>query len=312
MTHWVLAFYKFTPIENPAQEVLKHKAFFEGRDIKSRIYISHEGINGQMSGLSKDAQSYIDWLHSDLRFADVDVKIHTYHEHVFPRVTVKVRPQLVAMDKKVDLSLTAEHVNAQRWSEMVQTRDENTLILDVRNDYEWELGHFEGAELPKLEQFREFPKYVEELKESRDVKKTKVMMYCTGGIRCELYSALLKQEGFEQVFQLDGGIIKYGLEKGTDQWKGKLFVFDDRLSVPITEKEEAVLITSCRDCGAPSDLYFNCANTDCNELFISCPECAEKMKGCCQVECQTSPRVRAFEKTDRPKPFRRLSSSKAE
>lgn len=308
MSYWVLAYYKFVPLENPAEEVLKHKAFFEGRDIRSRIYLSPEGINGQMSGATADAQAYIDWLRSDPRFQDIEFKIHTHHEQVFPRVTVKMRPQLVAIDAQVDLSLTGEHVNAERWSEMLEHRDENTLVLDVRNDYEWELGHFEGAELPQLEQFREFPRYAKELKESRDPKKTKVMMYCTGGIRCELYSALLKQEGFEQVYQLDGGVIKYGLDKGSSNWKGKLFVFDDRLSVPISNREEASVISSCRMCGTPCDTYYNCANADCNELFIACPDCAEKMKGCCQAECEGAPRVRAFEKTERPKPFRRLSA----
>src|SRR6185437_4480240 len=231
-----------------------------------------------------------------------------YHEQVFPRATVKLRPQLVAMDTEVDLSLTGAHLNAEEWNEMLQNRDDDTLLIDVRNDYEWELGHFEGAQLPELEQFREFPRYARELKEHRDLKKTKVMMYCTGGIRCELYSALLKQEGFEHVYQLDGGVIKYGLEKGSSNWKGKLFVFDDRLSIPISEKEEGSIISHCRMCGIASDTYHNCANVDCNELFIACPDCAETMKGCCQAECQSAPRVRAFEKRDRPKPFRRLSS----
>lgn len=169
-----------------------------------------------------------------------------------------------------------------------------------------ELGHFEGAVLPDLDQFREFPEYAQDLAQQRDPKKTKVMMYCTGGIRCELYSALLKQKGFEQVYQLDGGVIKYGLEEGSQHWKGRLFVFDDRLSVPLSETKAGEIISRCIHCAETSDLYYNCANVDCNELFISCPACAEKLQGCCSTTCQSAPRVRAFEKTERPRPYRRL------
>jgi UPF0176 protein len=305
MTYWVLAFYKFVCIEDPEQEVAKHQAFFFGKDIASRIYIGNEGINGQMSAAEADAKLYIEWLHSDPRFRDVSFKIHHYHEQVFPRATVKVRKQIVALDAKVDMAHTGEHVSPSKWRTMLEERDDDTLVLDVRNDYEWELGHFEGAELPKLEQFREFPEYAKNLKEARDPKKTKVMMYCTGGIRCELYSALLKQEGFEKVYQLNGGVIQYGLDEGSKHWEGKLFVFDDRLSIPLNEQDPGVTISKCRHCGVLSDLYYNCANMDCNELFISCLPCAEKMKGCCCSECQTSPRIRPFEKTEKPKPFRR-------
>ena len=139
-------------------------------------------------------------------------------------------------------------------------------------------------------------------------KKTKVMMCCTGGIRCELYSALLKQEGFEHVYQLDGGIIGYGLAVGDAHWKGKIFVFDDRLAVPIRadEKEQICgIISHCLHCQGPSDVYYNCANMDCNALFLCCPTCAEKHAACCSAACQGAPRLRAYEKSERPKPFRR-------
>ena len=131
------------------------------------------------------------------------------------------------------------------------------------------------------------------------------MMYCTGGIRCESYSALLKKEGFEQVYQLDGGVINYGLEEGNKHWKGRLFVFDDRLSVPISEEGQETLISHCHQCDTPTDVYYNCANMDCNALFLSCPTCAEKLAGCCSAECVEAPRVRPFEKKERPKPFRK-------
>jgi UPF0176 protein len=301
----VLAYYIFTPIEDPNLEVARHKDFFSMRDVTARIYLSEQGINGQMSASPEAARDYMEWLKSDVRFAAVEFKIHYYHEHVFPRCTVKWRKQIVALDVEVNAAEGGEHVSSEKWSEMLKNRDEETLLLDVRNDYEWKLGRFEGAELPELETFRQFPEYAKNLKTQRDPKKTKVMMYCTGGIRCELYSALLKKEGFEQVYQLKGGIINYGLEKGNDGWLGKLFVFDDRLSVPISQEGEAPPIALCHHCGIHAEAYYNCANMECNELFLCCPRCAEEWQGCCCKECQTSPRLRPFEKGERPKPFRR-------
>ncbi|SRR5581483_8810558 len=300
----VLAYYYFTRLEDPLLEVAKHKEFCERMDIRCRVYISEEGINGQMSASEEASELYQAWLKSDPRFAGVVFKIHHHPEHAFPRATIKYRKQLVAIDVPVDKAMTGEHVAPEKWKEMIEKRDANTLILDVRNDYEWEIGHFDGAELPCLETFREFPEYARKLKEERDPKETKVMMYCTGGIRCELYSALLKQEGFENVFQLDGGVINYGLKEGHDKWRGKLFVFDDRLAVPIDEKTEEV-ISHCKHCGALSDVYYNCANMDCNALFLVCPECAETLKGCCSEACTCAARLRPYEKVERPKPFRR-------
>lgn len=305
MSYLVLAYYLFTPVENPEKEVANHKNFFNGKDLKGRIYISSQGINGQMSASESDGKLYMEWLQANPVFQNIEFKIHTHHEHAFPRATIKLKSQLVALDVPVDLKMTGEHLSSQRWREMLEKKDENTLVLDVRNDYEWQLGHFVGSELPPLEQFRHFPTYAKDLKEKYDLKTTKVMMCCTGGIRCELYSALLKQEGFENVYQLKGGIIKYGLEEGTKEWKGSLFVFDDRLSIPISEKEPSEVISDCVHCQEKSDLYYNCANMDCNELFISCLACAESLQGCCCEECMKAPRVRAFEKEKRPKPYRR-------
>lgn len=304
MDYQVLAYYFFTEIEEPGREVFNHKKFLNSRDVRGRIYISAEGINGQMSASPDAAREYREWLEKDPRFQGVEFKVHTWHEHCFPRMAVKLRPQLVALDKKVDMGKGGEHVSPEVWKKMLEGRDEDTVVIDVRNDYEWDIGHFEGAELPKLTRFRDFPSYAQELKEKRNPKKTKVMMYCTGGIRCELYSALMKEEGFEHVYQLQGGVIKYGLQEGSKHWKGKLFVFDDRLSVPISS-EPAELISECKHCREKTDLYFNCTNMKCNELFLACNVCAEKMKGCCCIACGESSSLRPFIKQDRPKPFRR-------
>lgn len=302
----VVAYYFFTHIENPELEVKKHKKFFNGRDVRCRTYISHEGINGQMSASDQAAEEYMQWLKSDPRFADVEFKLTECDEHAFAKTTVKVRKEIVAMEAPYDLELGGEHVDAEQWAKMLEERDENTLVLDVRNDYESAIGHFEGAHCPKLKTFREFPKLAEDLKKDHDPKKTKVMMYCTGGIRCEVYSAVMKEKGYENVYQLDGGVIKYGEKMGSKHWDGKLFVFDDRLSAPLSTDDPGTVISKCAQCDAPTDTYLNCAHMDCNHLFLSCPECAEKLKGCCSTECMGAKRVRAFTPDQRPKPYRKL------
>lgn len=302
-SYLVLAYYRFTDIVNPHEEVLRHKEFFKNRDATCRIYISEKGINGQTSAVRSDAEAYMEWMHSRPEFKDVHFKLHEHHENAFPRITIKYRPQLVAIDEDVDLSNTGEHVSPQQWKQMLHQEKERVL-LDVRNDYEWKIGHFEGADLPPCETFRDFKKYADELKETVDPEKTPVMMYCTGGIRCELYSAILKKKGFNRVYQLDGGIINYGLKEGNSHWLGKLFVFDDRLAVPLSEQGQKV-IGECHHCKNPNDTYYNCANMDCNELFLCCSDCLSHFAGCCKDSCKTSPRVRPYQPSH--KPFRRKS-----
>lgn len=301
----VLAYYYIGHIENPLLEVERHKEFFKTRDFKGRIYISEQGINGQSSGREDHAEEYIAWMRSDPRFKDIDFKIHKIDKHAFPKMTVKLRRQLVAIDCEVDFSLAAgTHISPKEWKKKLETRDEHTMLIDVRNDYEWEVGHFEGAKLPQLETFRQFPAYAKALKEKCDPKKTSVMMYCTGGIRCEFYSAVMKKEGFENIYQLDGGVIEYGLQEGSDHWEGKLFVFDDRLVIPIG-KEEAPPIAHCSQCGTSCDVYYNCANMDCNKLFICCSSCLKTHQGCCCCSCLETGRVRPYKEDAIP--FRKWS-----
>lgn len=302
--YWVLAYYIFTPIEDPKAEVALHKAFFDQGDMACRIYISEEGINGQMSAFHTDAQKYIEWMHGRKEFSKIEFKIHTHHEHAFPKKTIKYRKQLVAIDAKVDLTKRGEHVSPARWKELL-TQEKQRVLLDVRNEYEWKVGRFEGAELPPCDTFREFVAYADRLKETVDVKTTPVMMYCTGGIRCELYSSILKERGFDTVYQLDGGVIGYGLKEGSDHWLGKLFVFDDRLTVPIDPNTKAPVIGKCHHCNKPAESYYNCANMDCNELFLCCPECLTTNKGCCCEACQEAPRLRPHQPQDSHKPFRK-------
>jgi len=299
----VLAYYHITPLTNPQREVLTHKEFFKGRDVTSRIYISEEGINGQMSASLKDAEEYMTWMGTREEFKEMPFKLTYHREQAFPRTVIKYRKQLVAYDRPVDMNKRGLHVSPQQWKEMLKQKD-SKILIDVRNDYEWKVGHFEGAELPPCGTFREFDKYAKDLKEKVDPKNTPVMMYCTGGIRCEFYSAVLMEHGFEKVYQLDGGVINYGIEEGSSHWLGKLFVFDDRLVVPISD-EKTEVVGECHHCKTAFEAYYNCANMDCNELFICCPDCLKEFSGCCCSNCKEAPRVRPYHHQTH-KPFLRL------
>lgn len=304
MNYHVLAFYLITKVDNPEEIIRAHKKLIQHLDITCRLYISEDGINGQMSASPAASIIYQEWLTSWSVFKDVEFKIHHYHEHCFPRKQIKYRKQLVALDAPVDFSKRGQHVSSDEWKKMLETKDDNTIVIDVRNRYESKVGYFEGSELPQVDTTREFLDYTRELKKRVDPEKVNVYMCCTGGIRCELYSAYMAQEGFKTINQLDGGIIKYGLEQGNKHWKGKLFVFDDRMVVPISD-ETTECIGTCQFCQTSSDTYYNCANMDCNELFLSCPHCIEAKQGACSEACQHAPRLRPFDLKQGSKPFRK-------
>ncbi|MCH1430516.1 MAG: rhodanese-related sulfurtransferase [Chlamydiales bacterium] len=306
----VLAYYYFTDVDDPQRFVKDHKRFIKDLDLSCRVYISEDGINGQLSAQKDDALKYISWLKAYPGFEKVEFKLHEYHENVFPRQTVKYKKQLVALDKSVNAKASKGHVSPKEWREMMES-DEPYFMIDVRNDYESKIGHFEGAECPDLRQFRDFREYAQNLKTTKPPENTKVMMYCTGGIRCELYSEVLREQGYNDVYQLDGGVIKYGLEEQGKHWKGKLFVFDDRLSVGVNEDDEDV-ISTCEFCSTKSDRYYNCANMECNKLFLACPSCLEKVEGCCCQECGHSDKKRPLSEQKKGKPFRRYHLIKKE
>ena len=303
----MLAYYIIHPLENPLEVQKEHIRFLKTLDSKGRIYIAHEGVNAQLSLKNSDVTPFLEWLEADPRYKNREVKIHLWHEHPFHKLTVKVRKELVAMNLEVDLTQRGEHITPEEWRRLLEKKDPHTIILDVRNNYESHVGHFEGAICPDIETFREFPQFAKDLADTVNPSETRVLMYCTGGIRCEIYSPLLKTLGFKEVLQLQGGVIGYGLQEWGAHWKGKLFVFDDRLVVPISQ-DGGEPISLCQFCQSKSDTYYNCANMDCNALVIACPACMEKEQGCCQKSCLEDGRVRKMDRTAKnPKPFRKLS-----
>lgn len=305
LNYIVLSYYSFFNVENPAFEVEQHKLYCSDLDILGRIYIADNGVNGQVSIHKSDIKSYLNWLYIHWDIQKNSCKFQKHHEHAFAKMQIKQRPELVAMGKKINLEERGTYLSPIEWMYALETKDRDTILIDVRNNYESKVGHFEGAILPPLDTFREFPQYAEELREKYNPAKTKVLMYCTGGIRCELFSSLLQAKGFKSIFQLQGGVIQYGNEVGNKYWKGNLFVFDDRLVVPISHAPNAP-ISQCSFCLDFSDIYYNCANSECNELFLACRSCAAQYLGCCSNSCKNSGKNREFEMTDKPKPFRKL------
>ncbi len=297
----ILAYYHFCPTD-PEKLTKEHKEFFRDKGMVGRIYISEEGINGQASGPVEDCRRYMEWLAEKPGFENVVFKCDPHHQNIFYKMTVKRRKQLVALDKTVDLHETGVHLSPREWKRTLET-EKDFILIDTRNDYETKVGYFEGAELPECNTFREFKEYTSRRLLDQNVSKDqKILMYCTGGIRCEYYSAYLKEEGFTDVYQLDGGVIGYAHAEGGSHWKGKLFVFDDRLVADI--KGDGDCIAACRHCGQPADHYYNCANMDCNFLFTCCPSCLASFSGCCCETCIEAPRVRPYDEVTRA-PFRK-------
>ncbi len=306
MTHFVLTFYLIKPIANPSAVIKSFKLFMDRHDMKGRIYVNETGINAQLSILKTQACAFLDWYLSDVRFENTKIQKTACFEHAFPKKTVKYRKELVALGKKVDLSKRGRYLSAVQWQQMLSERDKNRVILDVRNHYEWEVGHFAGAEKPLCKTFSSFPHLVGQIKGKQDPKKTSVLMYCTGGIRCEFYSCLIKEQGYEKVYQLKGGVIGYGQEVGNAHWKGSLFVFDDRLVVPIAKQENEV-ISQCFRCKQKTNRYYNCANMQCNALILACAPCYQELLGCCSSACAHSPMRREVADYTKARPFRKLS-----
>lgn len=247
--------------------------------------LPREGINAQMSVPEENWEQFKSQLHADTRFENIPFKIAVEDDgKSFYKLAIKVRTKIVADgldDNAFDVTNVGNHLTAKQFNEALE--DPETIIVDMRNHYETEVGRFVGAICPDADTFREeLPMVVDELKDKKDKK---ILMYCTGGVRCEKASAYLKHHGFQDVNQLHGGIIDYVRQikaEGIDsKFIGKNFVFDERVGERITEH----VIAQCHQCGEPCDTHVNCANDDCHLLFIQCEKCAEKMKGCCTPEC---------------------------
>lgn len=297
----VILYYRFHPIADPEAFCSDHKAFCRELGVKGRIYIAEEGINGTLGGTPEQIASYCRHLDGIEGFADIDYKKESSDYIPFSRLVCKTRDEIVSLHEKgVDPQRGGRRLEPSEWRELMES-DADYLLIDVRNDYESRIGHFEGAVTPPVENFHDFPDWLDSLEADRDKK---VLMYCTGGIRCEKFSVLMKEKGWKDVNQLNGGILRYAKEEGGEHFKGKCFVFDDRLVVPVNRRDMDP-IARCEITGKPADTYINCANMECNKLFVCSEEGAKQMEGCCSEQCLESEYRRPFDPENAFRPFRR-------
>lgn len=281
-----ISFYKYAKIGNT--EIFRNHMFlaWDTLEVLGRIYVATEGINAQLSVPAENFESFKNHLDTITFLENVRLNIAIEHDNfAFLKLKVKVRHKIVAdglNDASFDVTNKGVHVNAEQFNELIE--DPNTVLVDMRNHYESEIGHFKNAVTPDVDTFRESLDLIEEdLKEHKDDKN--LVMYCTGGIRCEKASAYYKHKGFQKVFQLEGGIINYVRQVEANdlenKFLGKNFVFDQRRSERISDD----VISNCHQCGEPADMHTNCANEACHLLFIQCDKCKEKMKNCCSQHC---------------------------
>ena len=282
-----LSFYQYTQLGNP--QLFRDFLFIHWNplEVLGRIYVANEGINAQLSVPAKQFDAFKASLDAITFLEGVRLNIAIEQDNKsFLKLTVKVRSKIVSdglKDQKFDVTQKGIHVNAQEFNDLLD--DKNTLCVDMRNHYESEIGHFDMAITPDVDTFRDslpiIEKELEAYKEDR-----KIVMYCTGGIRCEKASAYFKHKGFKEVYQLEGGIIEYARQVKAqsleNKFIGKNFVFDERRSERISED----VIAQCHQCGAPCDSHVNCINEACHLLFIQCADCQKKMNKCCSISCK--------------------------
>ena len=288
----VLLYYHYVNIEDVEVFREEHFNLCKKIGLVGRIIVSHEGINGTASGTLEQTQAYMDAMHEDPRFSSMPFKVDYEESHAFKKLHVRVKPELVNLGLEDDvnpLEVTGNYLKPTEFYKHMQ--DENTIVIDARNDYEYDLGHFRGAIRPDIEVFRDLPEWIDNNKELLEDKK--ILTYCTGGVRCEKFSGWLKQEGFEDVNQLEGGIVTYGYDKEVqgELWDGLCYVFDQRIAVPVNRVDHKIVgrdyITN-----EPCERYVNCANPECNKQILMSKETEHKYLRACSHECRVNPRNR--------------------
>ena len=281
-----LSFYAYARILDPKKFRDELFLAWNALDALGRIYVAHEGINAQMSIPADELENFRETLDAYEFMKGIRLNVAVAQDdHSFLKLTIKVRHKIVAdglNDETFDVTNKGIHLKAQEFNNLLE--DPNTIVVDFRNHYESEVGHFEGAITPDVETFREsLPIINEQLQDFKEDKN--LLMYCTGGIRCEKASAYFKHQGFKNVYQLEGGIIEYTRqikeENIESKFIGKNFVFDHRLGERITDD----IVSQCHQCGKPCDNHTNCANDACHLLFIQCEDCKTSMENCCSTEC---------------------------
>lgn len=280
----ILLFYKYVDIEYPKQVQKWQQKLCADLGLTGRIIIAHEGINATVGGSEKNVEIYKKAMEKDPRFRGIDFKESQGGSGCFPRMRIIVKNEIVYLGldpQKVTAKNGGQHLTPEETHTLIASKPDDLVILDARNDYEWRIGAFTDAIKPDIEHFRQFPQYVDENLEQ--FKNKQVLMYCTGGIRCERASAYLNEKGVaKKVYQISGGIHRYVEQYPDGFFRGKNYVFDDRVAVRVNND----ILSTCTLCSTLCDDYTNCLNAECNEHFIACPACIEKYGNACSATCQ--------------------------
>jgi len=276
-------------VQHNVQEIRK---LLDDVGATGRMYFNSQGFNCQMCINNEKFDDFKDILNKCFHSQPetVKIKVHYADFNVFRKLRVRQGKLLEKLEETNDISVRGKHLDRDKWNKILD-EEEDILLLDIRNSYEWDVGRFKGAKRPTFKHFKHFDKIADEVVKDVGDSSKKVLMYCTGGIRCEVFSSMLIKRGVKNVYQLKDGVLGYGegaIEE-TRHWEGNLFVFDDRLVVPIDgvvggEKDNPV--STCSHCNKPASMVYNCNSLQCNVVHVSCMECAVKMRGCCSEDCK--------------------------
>lgn len=278
----VILYYTFTPLSDPAAIRIWQKTLCEALNLKGRIIVSPHGINGTLGGDIDDLKKYIRQTRSYDGFAKMKFKWSDGTGNDFPKLSVKVRAELVAFGNPDEIKVDkngvvggGKHLKPAQVEELVAKRGSDVVFFDGRNAFEAKVGRFKNAVIPNTSTTRDF---VAELDSGKydHLKDKPIVTYCTGGIRCEVLSSVMKTRGFKEVYQIDGGIFTYGKEFGDDGlWEGALYTFDNRMSIEFSDKTKS--IANCEKCNAPANRYYDCPQPPCNSLNLLCSNCAKTL-----------------------------------
>lgn len=280
----ILLFYNYTEFTYPKRIQKWQQQICNDLGLKGRILIAKEGLNGTVGGTVEATERYKEIMKAHPQLGNTDFKESPGGADCFPRMQVLVKDEIVhlGVPKGAHIEHTGVHLTADQTHELLNNKPEDLIVLDTRNDYEYKIGSFRDAVKPDIKSFREFPAYIDAHVD--EFKDKQVLMFCTGGVRCERATAYLKEKGVaKEVYQIEGGIHRYAEKYPDGHFRGKNYVFDGRIAVPVNDD----VLAECSLCPKPCDDYTNCINAQCNKHYIACVDCVSTYNNCCSTECQT-------------------------
>ena len=273
----VLLYYKYVDVPDAEAETLRHRELAQKLQLKGRILISSEGLNGTCSGTAENIEAYKNALNEHPLFGGISFKESQSDDHVFDKLFVRTRPEVVTLRQEVSAKDAAPYITPNKLHAALEA-GEDLVLIDMRNDYEAAVGRFSNAVTLSMQNFRDLPQFLRDLE---PYKKSRVVTYCTGGIRCERASGLLLKNGFTDVHQLEGGIVRYCEAYPDGYFHGSLFVFDKRMCVRFPGKQPPTYVATCTICSTPCERCADCRDTTCHDLYVCCADCEKERQGYC-------------------------------